>query len=101
MNSGGDFGSQSGSDIDPFLIHDRAELAQALQVLKSRTSYTFETLGAEVGRPATTLHGWFTGRHLPYQRDNKSFETVLELLEVAEKRLWMLALARVRRSGSK
>lgn len=98
MNFRGHLGSLEKvlSELDPTQIVDRAELADALRILKSHSSFTFESLGKEVGRPATTLHGWFTGRHLPYQRDNASFEILLGSLGVVETGHWMMALARVR-----
>ena len=56
--------------VDITEIRHQGELAAALTTLRLRSRYSFKALAAAIDRPTTTVHGWFSGRHLPYQRDN-------------------------------
>lgn len=79
-------------------VHSQEDLIAALQALRLNSSYSFKALAKAIDRPTTTVHGWFSGRHLPYQRDIKSFSDALEVLGVADTEQWMNALARCRTS---
>ncbi|MEM8619431.1 MAG: hypothetical protein AAGF73_06885 [Actinomycetota bacterium] len=68
---------------------DRTAYAAALRKLKSRSSLNYAAIGSEVERPVSTVHGWITGKHLPYARDNDDFATVLELLGARDIDRWM------------
>jgi hypothetical protein len=83
-------------DLDPTEINDKAALIKELRVLGSQSSYTYKALGTEIKRPTTTVHGWFTGGHVPYQRDNDLSEALLSMPGVADSQDWMAALAQVR-----
>ena len=72
-----------------------------LKALKASSSFSYQALSDEIGRPVSTVHGWCTGRHLPYPRDNDVFEQLLRTFGVTETAEWMETLAELRtRSGS-
>jgi WD40 repeat protein len=78
------------------LVNNPEGLVAALQALRGKSSYSFKALAQAIDRPTTTVHGWFSGRHLPYQRDNDDFSSALTVLGVADTEPWMKALARCR-----
>ncbi|MEO1058803.1 MAG: hypothetical protein AAFY28_18000, partial [Actinomycetota bacterium] len=82
--------------VPPPELADRELYTAALRQLKSRSTYNYAALGDRVGRPVSTIHGWITGKHLPYARDNADFATVLELLEATHVDQWMNTLYELR-----
>src|SRR6056297_2612691 len=78
----------------------RHDFTAALARLKTTSSYSYQALAGEIGRPVSTVHGWCTGKHLPYPRDNDVFRQLLGLLGVDDTGSWMQALAELRRSSS-
>ncbi len=76
------------------------EFTNELRTLKQRSSHTYQALADALDRPVSTIHGWITGRHLPYARDNADFERLLGLLGVADSEPWMTRLSRLRTDGS-
>ncbi len=78
----------------------RHEFTAALGRLKATSSYSYQALAGEIGRPVSTVHGWCTGKHLPYPRDNDVFRQLLGLLGVDDTRNWMETLAELRRSSN-
>jgi hypothetical protein len=78
-------------------IRTRTDFAEALSDLRRRSGFTIRKLGAMVGAPPTTVHGWFTGRHLPYTRDDHLFRKVLQVLGVDDTEPWWAVLDRLRR----
>ena len=79
---------------------DRHDFTAALGRLKAASSYSYQALAGEIGRPVSTVHGWCTGKHLPYPRDNDVFEQLLGLLGVGDTPSWMRILAELRRSAN-
>jgi len=76
------------------------EFTNELRSLKQRSSHTYQALADALDRPVSTIHGWITGRHLPYAKDNADFERLLSLLEAADTRSWMTRLSRLRMIGN-
>ncbi len=73
--------------------------AAGLAALKLRSNLSYQKLAHELDRPVSTIHGWVTGRHLPYARDNGDFEHLLRLLGATETTGWMARLSRLRTFG--
>jgi len=78
----------------------RHDFTAALARLKTTSSYSYQALAGEIGRPVSTVHGWCTGKHLPYPRDNDVFRQLLGLLGVDDTRNWMETLAELRHGGN-
>ncbi len=76
----------------------RDSFAAKLTALKQRSSLSYQKLATELARPVSTLHGWITGRHLPYARQRVDFENLLRLLGVTDDGLdeWTAELAQLR-----
>lgn len=74
----------SSSSANEVPIKTRDDFSHLLLDLKKQSSYTYKKLGQLIDRPTTTIHGWFTGLHLPYQRDTDDFERLLALLGVGD-----------------
>ncbi|MEM9202441.1 MAG: hypothetical protein AAGC53_12300 [Actinomycetota bacterium] len=81
-------------------ITTREAFCNALADLKAASTFSYKALGEQIDRPRTTVHGWFTGRHFPYQRDNDDVERMLHALGVEDAQPWMDAIGRVRRTES-
>ena len=79
---------------------ERQGFTAALGRLKAASSYSYQALAGEIDRPVSTVHGWCTGKHLPYPRDNDAFEKVLHLLGVDDTRSWMQTLGELRRNAN-
>ena len=62
----------------------REELAAELRELKRRSPYSYQALARSIDRPASTLHGWISARHLPYSRDNDDFLSMVRLLDAPD-----------------
>ncbi len=75
---------------------DRHDFFGALQRLKVRSSLSYASLAQATSRPQSTIHGWVTGRHLPYARDNADFARILELLGADDVDGWMEVLFELR-----
>jgi hypothetical protein len=97
----------SGADNDPGQERHapapttRDAFTATLNGLKSSSSFSYQALSDEIGRPVSTVHGWCTGRHLPYPRDNEVFEHLLRTFGITNTTEWMATLAELRsRSGS-
>jgi len=75
------------------------DFASGLGALKQRSNLSYQKLARELGRPVSTIHGWITGRHLPYARDNDDFECLLGLLGSHNTASWMARLIRIRATG--
>ena len=76
---------------------DRDGFAEQLNALKAASSYSYQALARRIGRPVSTVHGWCTGKHLPYPRDNDVFEELLTLFGIDDTDGWMSTLAELRR----
>ena len=55
----------------------KEQFVAELTHLKRERGLSFAELARRLGRPTSTVHGWVSGRHLPYPRE---INTVLELL---------------------
>ncbi|MEM9514603.1 MAG: hypothetical protein AAGA42_07055 [Actinomycetota bacterium] len=82
--------------IGPPAAADREKYAEALRFLKSRSALNYAGLADKTGRPVSTIHGWITGKHLPYARDNADFSRVLQLLDAVDVDGWMNVLYQLR-----
>jgi len=78
----------------------REDFTSALGALKGSSSFSYQALSVKVGRPVSTVHGWCTGRHLPYPRDNEVFENLLRAFGVANTAEWVAVLAGLRTRSS-
>jgi len=76
------------------------EFTNELRSLKQRSSHTYQALADALDRPVSTIHGWITGRHLPYARDSADFERLLVLLEAADTESLLTRLSRLRMFGN-
>lgn len=77
----------------------RDEFLADLDSLRRDSNFSYKALGRAIDRPTTTVHGWFSGRHLPYQRDIDSFQAALKTLGVADTKPWLNDLAALRQGG--
>ena len=90
-------GSPIAPDRSPTSTPDRDSFAPQLNALKAGSSYSYQALATRIGRPVSTVHGWCTGKHLPYPRDNDVFEELLTVLGVDDTSGWMSTLVELRR----
>lgn len=79
-------------------VTSREDFARALSDLRARSGLSVRRLGKLLGVPPSTIHGWFTGRHLPYPRDDELFRRLLRTMGVDETDSWWEVLDRLRRS---
>jgi len=75
-------------------VHE--SFAADLSALKQGSNFSYQKLSRELNQPVSTIHGWITGRHLPYRRDNDRFEHLLRLLGADDIPGWSARLARLR-----
>jgi WD40 repeat protein len=83
---------------DPDLIATAADFSRALQALRDRSGLTIREVARAANSPLSTTGDYFSGRHLPLDREQ--FGQVLAALgETDAERIgrWQLALARARR----
>lgn len=88
-------------EFDDVVLDSPLRFTEALAALKRSSPHSYQVLARRVGRPVSTIHGWCTGRHLPYSRDNGVFEQLLRELGVRNTAVWMAALYDLRhRNGT-
>lgn len=86
---------------DPSRISTRQDFAAELTLLRERAGLTVRDVATELGIPASTIGGYFGGRHLPPVRLSYLLTQILSVCGVydaAEIERWLAALARVRRA---
>jgi transcriptional regulator with XRE-family HTH domain len=85
----------------PEHVESAAALAAALTTIRNRVGMSVRDVADATGIPASTLGGYFSGRHLPSLTQPKVFAAMLSALRVPEPdiTLWREALIRARRNG--
>lgn len=78
----------------------RAQFVQQLAELRAASGASFTLLGRTLDRPRSTIHGWCSGQHLPFPRDDHVFARLLLELGVDDPEPWLAALRRIRRRGT-
>jgi len=92
--------ASGGGASGPVRVRSREEFARALGDARARSGMSVRKLGKLLDVPSSTIHGWFTGRHLPYPRDDDLFRRVLKAVGVDDTEVWWEALDRLRRGRS-
>ena len=85
---------------DPSRVASRDEFGRELTALREEAGFSIRDLANQVGVPASTLGGYFTGSHLPYP-GSTAFLALLRACGIADgpaADVWKLALRRARRS---
>lgn len=80
----------------------RQGLAEALGEARLRSGMSLRRLAKEAGVSASTLQGWFEGKHLPTLALQGQFLSLVRLLGLtaeATESQWLLALGRLRANG--
>ena len=72
-----------------------------LAELRVASGKSFARLARELDRPRSTIHGWCTGHHLPFPRDDDVFGRLVVELGVDDPAPWVDALRRVRRRNDR
>jgi WD40 repeat protein/transcriptional regulator with XRE-family HTH domain len=95
-DSGGITAPQAPTDI-----RTREDFAEALTALREHAGLTVRHVADAVGAPASTVGGYFSGRHLPPISQPALLADILRVCGVRDAetvRLWQYALGRVRRA---
>lgn len=95
-----------GSSIDkgragPAAISTRQEFAAGLTALRERAGLTVRDVAQQTGIPASTVGGYFGGRHVPPLKPADQLRKILAACGVDQAAAvegWLAALARVRRA---
>lgn len=76
-------------------------LAAALTMMRNRLGLTVRDIAGATGIPASTLGGYFSGRHLPPLTQPKNFASLLGALHIpdVDVAVWRDALIRAGRRG--
>lgn len=84
--------------MDPNEIEDRAMFVAELKRMRTAAGLSYAALAREVAMSKSTIHGWMTGTHLPYLRDNATFQRLLTALGVpyTDHAAWIDLLNRLR-----
>lgn len=93
--------SQAAAAAAPADIRTRQEFAEALTDLRQRAGLTVRQVADAVGVPASTLGGYFSGRHLPPVSQPHLLPAILRACGVADDETteqWQRALGRLRRT---
>lgn len=85
----------------PEHVETAAALAAALTTVRNRLGMSVRDVAEATGIPASTLGGYFSGRHLPSLTQPKVFAAMLSALRIPDPDIgaWRDALIRARRSG--
>lgn len=75
----------------------RAGFVAELHALKEASPLSYKALAKKLDSSVSTVHGWCTGKHIPYPRETDKFEVLLRELGVDDTKPWLEALARLRR----
>lgn len=89
------------ADVDPDALATRQEFAAALTVVRETAGLTVREVARAAGISASTVGGYFSGRHLPPLRPEGGIRTILAACGVVEPEqveAWQRALVRVRRA---
>ena len=92
--------SVSGS-IDPDALATRQEFASALTEVREAAGLTVREVARAAGISASTVGGYFSGRHLPPLRPDGGIRAILSacgVIEQSEVEAWQRALVRIRRA---
>ena len=88
-------------DLDVEAIATRQEFAEALTAVRERAGLTVREVARTAGVSASTVGGYFSGRHLPPLRPDGGVRAVLRacgVVDPAELDTWQRTLARIRRA---
>src|SRR5690242_10955074 len=92
----------SGPDCpDPRRIATKADFGRELSLAKELAGVSVRDLAKAVGAPASTIGGYFAGKHLPALRPSDQLTLILVAcgVEGPEAELWWQALRRARRAS--
>jgi len=88
-------------DVDVAAIATRQEFAEALTAVRERAGLTVREVARRAGIRASTVGGYYSGRHLPPLRPDGGVRSILAacgVLDPAELDAWQRTLARIRRA---
>ena len=77
--------------------HSRPRFAAELHALKEASPLSYKALARKLDSSVSTVHGWCTGKHLPYPRETAKFEALLRELGANDTSSWLDALTQLRR----
>jgi tetratricopeptide (TPR) repeat protein len=86
---------------DPIRVATKRDFARELTLAKDRASVTVREIARQVGIPASTVGGYFSGKHLPALRPADLLANILEACGIVDDQVverWRQALRRARRA---
>jgi WD40 repeat protein len=89
---------------DPGQIHSRQEFARALTLIRERAGLTVRDVARKTRIPASTVGGYFGGRHVPPVKPPDQLQNILQVCGICDGETieeWAQALSRVRQAPGK